>query len=165
MTSVLVSIGSNVDREHNIRGAVSEMGRLFPSLTLSPVYESIPVGFEGDNFYNLVAMFKTELTIAKLLHALRDIETNFGRRRNHERFGPRTLDLDLLAYGDLVQHSDGINLPRSEITEYTFVIKPLADMCPDQMHPELGKNYQTLWDNYTGNRESIWPVAFDPLAG
>lgn len=161
MVAVLISIGSNVDREHNIRGAVSELSKEFSPLNLSGVYESAPVGFEGDNFFNLVAGFETALPLPELLSALRNIEQQYGRERHQQRFGPRTLDLDLLTYGDQVQHDDQINLPRREITEYVFMIKPLAELVPETIHPELGKAYQQLWDEFSGDKESIWPIAIN----
>ncbi len=167
MVPVFVGIGSNVEREHNIRGAITELNKIFSPVALSAVYESAPVGFKGNNFYNLVAGFKTALPLAALLSELSRIEQRYGRERHQQRFAPRTLDLDLLTYGNQVQHDDQTNLPRREIIKYAFVIKPLAALVPDSLHPELGKTYQQLWDEFSGDKESVWPVeinlaAFDP---
>jgi len=160
MTRVFVSVGSNVDREHNIRGAVAELRTRFSSLVFSGVYESEPVGFTGERFYNLVAAFDTEESLGDLQDSLREIETKFGRKREQERFGPRTLDLDLLMFGDLVYHDEVLHIPRKEITQYAFVLKPLADIAPSLAHPETGINFQTLWKNFQGDKNSVWQVEF-----
>ncbi|HEY9148807.1 MAG TPA: 2-amino-4-hydroxy-6-hydroxymethyldihydropteridine diphosphokinase, partial [Gammaproteobacteria bacterium] len=98
MARVYVSIGSNIERDANIRGGVSDLQHCFGVVELSRVYESEAVGFDGDNFYNLVAAFDTDedvLTVAKTLH---DIENDHGRTREGPRFSSRTLDIDMLLY-------------------------------------------------------------------
>jgi len=107
MPRVWVSIGSNQARERSIRGAVQALRERFGELTLSQVYESEAVGFEGHPFYNLVAGFDTGETVGELNAAFRQIEDAFGRVRGPDKFSPRTLDIDLLTYGDLVGTVDG----------------------------------------------------------
>ncbi len=158
MARVFVGIGSNVEREKNIRAAVDVLARRYAPLALSAVYECAPVGFEGENFYNLVAGFDAAEPVEELLETLRAIENRHGRVRGGERFGPRTLDLDLLLYGDLVRHDARIELPRPEILKYAFVLRPLAELAPQARHPETGETYRELWEKFRPRLE-LRPVS------
>lgn len=158
MARVYVGIGSNIERENNIRAAVRALRQRFDTLILSQVYESHPVGFEGADFYNLVVGFKTSLPIEQLLDELRTIEQNHGRKRNGKRFDARTLDLDLLLYNGLVRHDDTVNVPRPEILQYAFMLRPLAEIAPTQAHPENGKNFSELWKEFGENQQELRPV-------
>jgi 2-amino-4-hydroxy-6-hydroxymethyldihydropteridine diphosphokinase len=158
MPRVYVGIGSNIDRDSNIRGGIAALRNEFGDITVSRVYESAAYGFEGDNFYNLVAGYDTELSLDSLAEKLRIIEYAFGRKREHERFLPRTLDIDILLYGDLVHHDEEHDLPREDITNYAFVLCPLAEIAGNELHPELGKNYSELWNDFHNSKQKIWPV-------
>jgi 2-amino-4-hydroxy-6-hydroxymethyldihydropteridine diphosphokinase len=103
------------------------------------------VGFDGDAFYNLVVGIRSEQTVAEIRRMLRAIEEGRGRLRDAARFAPRTLDLDLLTWGDAVGVIDGYELPRDEILKYSFVLAPLADVAPDEHHPADGRSYAQLW--------------------
>ena len=149
MPLVYVSIGSNIEREKNVRGAVRALRDAYGTLTLSRVYESAPQGFAGDNFYNLVAAFDTDEPIDAVQTRLADIEIAHGRKRDGQRPGSRTLDLDLLLYGDNVIHRPGLDLPRAEITQYAFVLAPLAEIAPDLRHPETGETYKAMWEKFS----------------
>lgn len=157
MARVYVSLGSNIDRENNLRGAVRMLREHYGTLTLSHVYETPAEGFDGAAFYNLVAGFDTGESVEQLRQALAAIETAHGRRREHRRFGPRTLDLDILLYDDLVRHTGGVNIPRGEIAKYAFVLGPLAELAPDLSHPETGERLGAMWDQFTGRR-NLRPV-------
>ena len=133
MPRVHVGIGSNIDRENSIRGAVRELAAHYALLTLSPVYESKAHGFEGDNFYNLVAGFDTEESIEHIKETLSHIESRFGRSRRENRFSARALDLDLLLYDDIVRHDSQVNLPHPDIQRYAFVLRPLAKLSRPSM--------------------------------
>jgi len=106
-----------------------------------------------------VVVGDTEKSIGDLTRSLAQIEARQGRLRGGGRFGPRTLDLDLLLYGDQVFSAGGINLPRNEITEYAFVLRPLADIAPDEAHPVLKKTYAELWRDFPRSGQRLWPVA------
>ena len=108
MPRVYVSIGSNIDREKNIETAVRELDDSYGPLMLSTVYESEPVGFNGDNFLNLVAGFDTDSPIETVIARLRAIEKACGRERQDNDERSRTLDIDLLIYGDLSRHDDEV---------------------------------------------------------
>jgi 2-amino-4-hydroxy-6-hydroxymethyldihydropteridine diphosphokinase len=141
MTRVFVSIGSNVEREHHVRNAIGALRARFGVVCVSKVYETIAVGFLGDPFLNLVAGFDTDLELEELVDELRDVETCNGRRRTEKRFGPRTLDIDVLLFGDVICDEDPIELPRSEITRQAYVLLPLAELAPNAQHPILGERY------------------------
>lgn len=154
MVRVWVSIGSNIEREKHVRAALRELQKQFGALRVSPVYETPAEGFEGDPFYNLVAGFETELSPEQLHPLLRGIEDANGRKRGAEKFSSRTLDIDVLTYGDEITDAGGKHLPRDEITRYAFVLKPLADIAGDELHPELRRSYAKLWEAYQARHEA-----------
>ena len=162
MPRVYVSIGSNIDRENNVRGAVRELAAHFGRLVLSPVYESRAVGFEGGNFYNLVAGFDTFEPIERIKETLSLIESQFGRTREEDRHSARTLDLDLLLYGDTVRSDDKVKLPHPDIQRYAFVLRPLAEIAPDLRHPETGQTCAAMWQQLESHKQQSWKVDFDP---
>ena len=160
MSWIWVSIGSNINREHNTRAAVSALRTVFGDLKLSPVYETEAVGFDGDPFYNLVAGFSTVLTAQETTAIMKDIEAFNGRQQESPKFASRTLDIDLLTYGNSVIEQDGLQIPRDEILKYAFVLKPLADVAPDECHPVDGRSYLELWNNFQ-EKQSLKEIAFD----
>ena len=151
MPRVWISVGSNIDRERSVRAALRELQQLFGDLVLSPIYETEAVGFDGDAFLNLVVGVDTARAPGELHTLLRDIEASHGRRRSGVRFDARTLDLDVLTYGDAVTGEGGKQLPRDEILKYAFVLGPLADVAPDERHPEDGRSYRELWRDFSGS--------------
>lgn len=150
-TQVYLGIGSNIDREANIRNGLEEIQSCYGQLTISPVYECEAFGFKGDDFYNLVVGFKTEIKIEELAYDIREIEYQFGRSKNETRYSSRTLDIDLLLFGDEVL--DKYHIPRSDITEFGFVLKPLCDIAPDLKHPVSGETISQIWDKFDSSRE------------
>ena len=156
-----VSIGSNIEREKNVRAAVAALRRRFGALQLSQVYENRPIGFEGENFYNLVAGFDTDDPPDSVAAALHEIEQRQGRVRGHTRFSPRTLDLDLLLYDDLVRDDEALRLPRDEIREYACVLGPLAELAPHMRHPETGETFAQMWARFPQSRQPLTPILLD----
>ena len=138
MTLCFVSIGSNVEREQNIRAALATLRERFGPLLVSSVYETSAVDFEGEPFYNLVAAFVSQTSPNAIIAILRDIETRQGRVRTDERFGPRTLDLDLLLYGAEAIHSAALTVPHPRLHERAFVLYPLSELEPDLVIPGHG---------------------------
>ena len=159
MPRIWLSLGSNQARERSLRGAVRMLRAAFGSLILSPVYESAAVGFAGDPFLNLVVGAETDRPIEAVQRRLREIEDAHGRVRGPDRFAPRTLDIDLLTYGDAVRPD--LDLPRDEIERYAFVLGPLADVAPGEVHPTLGQSYGALWAAYDQAAQPLRRVEFD----
>lgn len=160
MALVYVSVGSNIDRYRYISASLDELSQFFGELILSSVYESVAIGFEGDNFLNLVVGFKCELSLAELSQCLRDIEYSHGRLPNAPKFSARTLDIDILTYDDWVSEFSGVSLPRAEITENAFVLLPLSEVAGDDIHPVENKTYAELWKAYDQRRQQFWVVDF-----
>lgn len=161
MTAIYLSLGSNVDRHKNIAAALDALAELLGELTISSVYESKSVGFDGNNFFNLVVGAQTVLSIAELSENLKRIEDANGRKRNGPKFSPRTLDIDILTYGDFVGVESGVELPRAEITKNAFVLLPLAEIAPQVLHPQVQKSYQQLWAEYDQPSQSLWAIDFE----
>lgn len=152
MSIAYLSIGTNIERERNILSAMRELCATWPHILFSPIYESEAVGFAGEDFYNLAAAFQTGQDLDEVLDALRQLEDEHGRTRNGPKFAARTLDLDLLGWGDLVISRGSLELPRPEILKLDFVLCPLADIAPEAVHPVAGLTYQQLWEQFTGVR-------------
>jgi 2-amino-4-hydroxy-6-hydroxymethyldihydropteridine diphosphokinase len=155
---VYVSIGSNIERERNIQGALAALGQSFGALQQSRIYETQAVGFDGDPFYNLVVGFDTEQTPQQVAAVLSRIEDAHGRDRRSGKFSSRTLDLDLLLYDDRVLDEAGLHLPRKEILEYAFVLKPLAEIAGNAKHPVTGFTFAAHWDQFDPTAQPMRPV-------
>jgi 2-amino-4-hydroxy-6-hydroxymethyldihydropteridine diphosphokinase len=158
LARVYVSIGSNIDRQRNIQGAIAALEQAFGALQQSRTYESQAVGFAGDPFYNLVVGFDTAETPQQVAALLNRIEDAHGRDRSSGKFSSRTLDLDLLLYDDLVLDEPGLHLPRGEILDYAFVLKPLAEIAGAVKHPVSGFSFAALWDEFDPTAQPVWPV-------
>jgi len=153
MPEVFLSLGSNQDREHNISSAVQELRARYGELRLSPVYQNRAVGFDGDDFLNMVVAFATDISPQDLQQQFREIEDAHGRLRDGQKFAPRKLDIDLILYGDMVCDEESLRLPREDIVKYAFVLLPLAKLEPQGEHPELRVTYVQMWEAYEGERE------------
>jgi 2-amino-4-hydroxy-6-hydroxymethyldihydropteridine diphosphokinase len=158
MPRVWLSLGSNLDRERSLRGGTRMLRARFGPLILSSVYESAAVGFAGEPFLNLVAGAHTALPPETVQGWLREIEDANGRVRGPDKFAPRTLDIDLLTYGEAVLPA--LRLPRDEILHHAFVLGPLAEVAPDERHPLDGRTYAALWAAFGPARDSLLRVPF-----
>ncbi len=145
MPTGYISIGSNISKELNIPSSLNALTDLFGELIVSSVYETEPVGFVGDSFFNLVVGFDSELTAKQVAKLLRQIELDHGRERQAQKYSSRTLDLDLILYGEQVISDGRLQIPRDEIERYAFVLEPLAEIAPEKKHPVLGLTYKALW--------------------
>ena len=159
MPLVAISVGSNLDREHNIDRALDSLCSSFGQLQISSVYETAAVGFSGPDFYNLVVVFETDLDVRLLIDRLHDIEAEQGRTRTPQEMTSRVIDLDLLLYGDGILYREGLDIPRREILEYDFVLQPLAELLPDTVHPVSGDPLEQLLDQAAW---SLGPAQWQP---
>ena len=142
MTRVYLSLGSNLEPEKNLRAAMDELRLKFGDVIVSPTYRYPAVGFEGPDFLNLAAVIDTDLDAAALNDWLHDLENRHGRRRDVPRFSSRTLDVDIVFYGNAV--IDDLQSPRSEL-KYAFVLQPMADIAADVSHPVSKRTISELW--------------------
>ena len=134
---VFIGIGSNLNKIKNIKSSISKIKNDYENVKLSPVYETKSMGFDGPNFYNLVCSFNTTEDIYKLKEKLNKIELDHGRNLNETKYSSRTLDIDILYYDNLILVDDKIKIPRKEIIEYDFVLRPLIDIDAEFIHPVL----------------------------
>lgn len=160
MTKILLGIGSNINREENIRSGLEVLPKFISGLRISPVYESPAYGFSGDNFFNLAVSGHTDSSLSELIHLLREVEFSHGREKNASKFSSRQLDIDILMYGMEVGEFFGVTLPRDEILTRAYVLKPVADLEPDYCHPLSNKCFRDLWMEFDGNKKKLWQSDF-----
>ena len=157
MTQIYLGIGSNINREATIRHGLKALESYYGELHISPIYESKAYGFDGDDFLNLVAGFDCNVEIEDLEKHLKAIEHQSGRNHSDSSYCSRTLDIDLLLYGDLI--SEKYELPRSDIIQYAFVLKPLFDIAPDLLHPVEKKTIKEIWRSFNDPEQRIEEVS------
>ncbi|MFT5719629.1 MAG: 2-amino-4-hydroxy-6-hydroxymethyldihydropteridine diphosphokinase [Oleiphilaceae bacterium] len=161
MNTVLLSLGSNIDRTKNITAALDSLNELCGRLSISSVYESEPVGFTGDCFFNLIVKIETDLSLQILTEQLKRIEDENGRMRTGPRFSSRTIDIDIVTYGSLLGSNFGIELPRPELYYNAFVLWPVAELLPNTVDTKTGQSYDDLWRVMAGNsKQKLWKVDF-----
>lgn len=146
MALVFVSVGSNLDKEKNIVSGIRMLQDHFGTLDMSSVYLSAAVGFEGDDFFNMIVSFATDLSPQGVASVLGEIEKAHGRVKHTNRYMSRGLDLDQILYDDLVCEQSDICLPRKEIVDRAFVLVPLAELAGAMKHPVLSISYSDLCD-------------------
>lgn len=158
MPAVYVAAGSNVAPEENLARAMRELQRQFPGTRFSRAYRNRAVGFEGDDFINLVAGFDTALPLPEVLTRLHAIETLCGRPRGAPRWAPRSMDLDVLLYGDLVCSEENIKLPRPDLLKRAYMLGPLAEIAPEARHPTAQLTIGELWRRFDHSAHPLEPV-------
>lgn len=145
MPEVYVAVGGNVEPLKYLDRAVSLLEGAFGALSISPAYRNKAVGFEGEDFVNLVVGFKTSLSPAQVRERLQAIEAHCDRPPAAPRWAPRTMDLDVLLYGELVSDEPGLKLPRPDLVRRAYMLRPMVDLAPDLLHPTLHKTMRELW--------------------
>jgi 2-amino-4-hydroxy-6-hydroxymethyldihydropteridine diphosphokinase len=160
MARAYLSLGSNLEPERHLRGALDELEARFRGLVASPVYRSRAEGFDGPDFLNLAVALDTALDPVALDAWLHALEDRHGRRRDVPRYSSRTLDADIVLYDALVLSGPGnLRIPRPEL-RHAFVLKPLADIAPDLVEPVSGKTLAELWREFPAGREPLEPCEF-----
>ena len=163
MPAVYVAAGSNVAPARHIADAVSQLAREFPGVRFSPWYRNRAAGFEGDDFINLVAGFETALPVRAVIGKLQAIEARCGRPREAPRWAPRSMDLDVLLYGDLVLDEPGLKLPRPDLLKRAYMLGPLAQLAPEVVHPTAHLTIGELWRRFDQAAHPLEPL--EPAAG
>lgn len=146
MAQVAIALGSNLDNPHDqLKKAKSFLESISkrPVLT-SSVYSSEPVGPSEQDFLNAVIVIETDLTPNDLFEKLKNQEKNQGRPSRYPKWTARTIDLDIIAYDDLVLHTDSLIIPHSEYAKRLFVLLPLKDVLPDWRDPESAQPIDEL---------------------
>jgi 2-amino-4-hydroxy-6-hydroxymethyldihydropteridine diphosphokinase len=159
MARIFLSLGSNIDAIDNIRLGIRELAQRFGQLRTSNIYRSAAVGFDGPDFLNLVAAAETSMSPGAIHAEIEAIHLLAGRSRTSEKFASRPLDIDLLLYDDLVLDEPPLHLPRSDILDYSFVLKPLVELAPEFEHPLTGKTLAWHWQEHDRERHPLQPVA------
>jgi 2-amino-4-hydroxy-6-hydroxymethyldihydropteridine diphosphokinase len=148
MTQVFVAAGSNVEPELNLRRACDELARSFDPMVSSAAWQNRAVGFDGPDFINLVVGFDTVLDVDAVIAELQRIEGLCGRERDAPKWAPRSMDLDILLFGDLVCARPGLTLPRPDLLRRPYMLGPMAEIAPDVRHPTEGATMAELWARF-----------------
>lgn len=145
MTTVLLSLGSNLQPQRYLHAAVEVLRARFGTITVSPAYRTPAVGFDGPDFLNNAVALETSMPLEELDAWLHEVEDAHGRDRSGPRFSDRTLDIDIVYYGDRVVEGPGhLRIPRTEL-KHAFVLKPLADIAPDFVDPVTRLSLRRMW--------------------
>lgn len=159
MSRVFLGLGSNIDPEKNLRLAIAELERRFGSVELSPVYRAPAIGFESEDFLNAVAVVNTGLDPHAVLAVIEAIHDLAGRERDPSgKSVARSLDIDLLLYDDLVSPDRPLRVPRDDVLDYAFVLRPLAELAPDEPHPVTGRSFAEHWASFDASEQPLEPV-------
>lgn len=155
MITAYISIGSNIEREYHLQAGVNAVIELAETWRMSRIFEAEPVGFNGDNFFNSVIEIKTPLSLPVLQQSLKTIEQQLGRPLNAKKNQSRTIDLDILLYGDVISESP--SLPRNDLYKFAFVLWPMNELCPDLVIPGEQRTIAQLWQDFS-EKQVLWPV-------
>lgn len=146
--TVYLGLGSNIAPEKNLRLAISELRARYGDLDVSAVYKSAAVGFEGADFLNLVVSLQSEKSALEICEDIELIHNLAGRDRKNDKWESRPLDIDLLLYNDLISNKRPARVPRHDVLQYSFVLRPLAELAPDLIHPVTGKTMSQHWQEF-----------------
>lgn len=161
MTLAYVSGGSNLEPEKNLLIAARAIKARHPGTRFSRCYRNAAVGFEGPDFINFVAEIPVAGNPALLKGELECIETQCGRTRDAPKWAPREMDLDILLFGDVVQDTPGLVLPRPDLLRWAFMLGPLAELAPELVHPVQARRIGDLWRDFDKTGTSLHPVAMN----
>ena len=151
MNFLHLNIGSNQNRRINIRLALNKLESNFTDITVSSLFESPAEGFVGSNFYNVGINARTKNNINEVVDILHDIENLLGRDRSLPKFSSRIIDLDLVLFNDAID--EDLKVPRRDILKYAFVLAPVAELNPEDIHPQKGISFLNLWKEFQSNKD------------
>jgi 2-amino-4-hydroxy-6-hydroxymethyldihydropteridine diphosphokinase len=162
MPRVFVAAGSNIEPERNLTLASRELRQAFPDIRFSPWYRNTAAGFEGDDFINFAVAFSTEQPVQEVVAKLRSIEELCGRPPGAHKWAPRSMDLDILLFGDLVEPD--LKLPRPDLLKRAYMLGPLADIAPEVDHPTAGATIGTLWQRFDRDAHPLVRIEPQPVS-
>lgn len=155
---VFVAAGSNVDPERNLKRACEEIRHSWPDTVFSRAYRNAAVGFDGPDFVNLVVGFSTAQPLEAVIARLRAIETQCGRPRYAPKWASRSMDLDVLLYGDRVETTSDYTLPRPDLLKRPYMLGPLAEIAPQVVHPLAHQTIGALWKAFDRDGHAMTAV-------
>ena len=161
MTLAYVSGGSNLDAEGNLVLAARALKARHPGTRFSHCYRNPAIGFEGPEFINFVAEVPVAGNPALLKGELECIETQCGRSRDAPKWAPRAMDLDILLFGDVVQETPGLILPRPDLLRWGFMLGPLAELAPQLVHPLVQRTVGDIWEGFDRSAHPLSAIALD----
>jgi 2-amino-4-hydroxy-6-hydroxymethyldihydropteridine diphosphokinase len=156
---VFVAAGSNVEPESHLARAAADIAHSWPDAEFSRAYRNAAVGFDGPEFINLVVGFSTAQPLDAVIARLRAIETQCGRPRYAPKWASRTMDLDVLLFGDRVEKTSEYTLPRPDLLKRPYMLGPLAEIAPDVVHPTAGRTIGDLWREFDRDGHAMEPVS------
>jgi 2-amino-4-hydroxy-6-hydroxymethyldihydropteridine diphosphokinase len=162
---VYVAAGSNVEPLLNLRRALDVLHASFAPLVLSRAYANAAVGFEGEDFVNLVVGFRSALPLPAVIERLHQAEAACGRERDAPKWAPRSMDLDILLFGAMLSDEPGLVLPRPDLVKRPYMLGPMADIAPAERHPTLGRTIGELWAAFDRGAHPMTTVPLDLGAG
>ncbi len=169
MNRAYLSLGSNIDPIANLQAAVAMLAVQTHLLAVSSVWKTAPIGItDQPDFLNMAVLVETKLSAQQLKRdVLRRIEMNLHRVRSGHRYGPRTIDIDLMLFNREVFELDGHHIPNAEVRERAFVAIPLAEISPEYRHPETGQSLVAIAANFDIKEEKMFlrpDVTFNNLS-
>jgi len=156
-----ISGGSNVEPEKNLLRAAHEIKREFPGAAFSHCYRNRAIGFEGDDFVNFAAMLPTTHGLQDMIERLHNIEALCGRPANAPRWEPRSMDLDVLLFGNQIGVTPQVTLPRPDLLKRAFMLGPLAEIAPRLQHPVAGLTMAELWAQFDRDAHPLLRIELD----
>ncbi len=161
MAVVYLGLGSNLSPEANLRLAIDELSKRYGELTISAIYRSSAIGFRGEDFLNLVVRLQTGESPLAICDEIEEIHNLAGRVRGSDQWESRALDIDLLLYDDLIKDKRPIRVPRDDILQYSFVLRPMAELAPDTIHPVTGRTMLEHWQEFDAPSHPLEIVSID----
>lgn len=155
MGTIYLGLGSNIDPEEHLGLAVRRLRERYGEIEASAVYRSAAVGFEGDDFLNLVVRLRSEETPVQICEEIERLHDLAGRVRSAGKWASRPLDIDLLLYDDLIVEEPPVRVPRSDVLDYSFVLRPMAELAPDLVHPVTGKTMLEHWQAFDADSQPL----------
>ena len=144
MNEITISLGSNIDPSDNLERAGDLIKNKFNLIKSSKIYSSKSEGFVGKDFLNQVILCDTDLTFERVIKLLKGIEVSMGRKKEKIKFSDRLIDLDLLTFGEEIIKRNNQEVPHKDIEKYSFVLVPLAEICPRKIHPLNGLTFKEM---------------------